>query len=155
MSEQLRRLQELQDREEMLLSGMQDERAMMPTEEELRRGARSLETPSSTAAFEDVSSNEYEYKDPDAPGAAPGRQEGPMAHELRPLGVTSFGEDGLERVDTGRLALKNASATGELAREKADRADLDELRDRLDALSIATGGDDPDETLREARSGRF
>jgi hypothetical protein len=99
-----------------------------------------LDTPSSTAeSFRGVSAKEFEYKDPDAPGAAPGKQEGPMAHELRPLGVTQIGPDGMERVDTDRLSLKNASAQGETSRE------LSALRERLAMLE-----DDPDAVLDEA-----
>jgi hypothetical protein len=67
--------------------------------------------------FKGVGSHAYRYKDPTMPGAADGEQEGPMADELRALGVTVRGNDGYERVDTGRLALKVASATGEMARK--------------------------------------
>jgi hypothetical protein len=96
--------------------------------------------------FEKVGSYEYEYKDPREPGAAPGRHVGPMAHELRNLpGVVERGPDGMDRVNPDRLSLANASATGELAREKADRSELEALTARLSALS-----DDPDEVLREA-----
>lgn len=94
--------------------------------------------------FEDVGSYEYEYKDPSEPGAAPGRHVGPMAHELRSLpGVVERGPDGFDRVNADRLSLANASATGELSREKADRAEVEALRARLAALS-----DDPDASLR-------
>lgn len=104
-----------------------------------------LDTPSATAAsFKGASSNEYEYEDPDAPGAAPGRHAGPMASELRSIpGVVSRGPDGMDRVDPGRLSLANASAQGETSRE------LDDLKARLAALE-----DDPDAVLREASGGR-
>jgi len=78
--------------------------------------------------FENVGSHSYRYKDPSIQGAKPGRHSGPMADELRALGVTEFGDDGLERVDTVRLSLANASATGEITRrQKRIEADLKAL----------------------------
>jgi hypothetical protein len=78
----------------------------------------------------------YDYKDPSTPGAAPGRQSGPMAHELKALpGVVQPGADGLDRVDTNRLSLTNASEIGNLRRE------LDALNGR-----IASGQSNPNGT---------
>lgn len=145
-------LDKLQARQEAILAGLQNERAMMPTDEELARGPSSLE------GLKGAGSYSYEYEDPEAPGAAPGRQEGPMAHELRPLGVTHMGPDGMERVDAPRLAMKSASAIGELARSDSKKNDeLERLRNRMDILSeqIGANQDDPDAVLREARSGRY
>jgi hypothetical protein len=76
----------------------------------------------------------YEYRDPSMPGAAPGRQSGPMSHELRSMpGVVQQGPDGYERVDTGRLALNNTSALAETVRrdDEQDRA-LAEMAEALD-----------------------
>lgn len=72
----------------------------------------------------------YDYKDPNAPGAEPGQQFGPMAQDLEktPAGksVVSTGKDGKKRIDAGRLTLMNASETsklrGEVDRLKADAA---------------------------------
>lgn len=58
---------------------------------------------------------EYNYKDPNAPGAAPGRQVGPMAQNLPPS-VVSTGPDGKKQVDAGRLTLVNTAAVSELQR---------------------------------------
>lgn len=88
------------------------------------------------AAYRKPSSNSYEYKDPTAPGAAPGRQAGPMADELKGLpGVVSPGPDGMDRVDTGRLTMTNASEIANLRRE-------------MDALTgrIGSGQSNPDGT---------
>lgn len=90
-------------------------------------------------AFRNVGTHAYEYKDPNAPGAAPGPQEGPMADELKHLGVVQPGPDGYDRVDGARLSLKNASATGELARE------VEALRGEIAAL-----GGNPDAVLERA-----
>ncbi len=77
--------------------------------------------------FRGVSNNEYEYKPEfrDQPGAGHGKFRGPMADELRPLGVTARGEDGMERVNMERLPLEVAGEVGDQRRE------LDELRQRL------------------------
>lgn len=162
-SPKMRQLAELQAREEAILAGL-EEHAEYP---ELQRkesmlaeldAAKARGTDFGPAAqYPDVGSHEYEYKEPNAPGAAPGRHAGPMAHELKSIpGVVNQGPDGFDRVDTGRLSLSNASATGELARADRDKQkQLDELTARLSALQEATGGDDPDEALRAARSGRY
>jgi hypothetical protein len=88
---------------------------------------------SNARALGEAGSYSYEYKDPRAPGAAPGRQAGPMAQELEGIpGVVKPGPDGLKRVDTGRLALATASATGDQERR------LRQLEDEYSAL----GGDE-------------
>ncbi len=75
--------------------------------------------------FRDLSSSEYEYADPDMPGAAPGKHVGPMAQELEDLsGVVAEGEDGVKRVDDGRLSLANASMLGEHERRLRALEDL-------------------------------
>lgn len=88
------------------------------------------------AAYRRPTSNSYEYKDPSMPGAAPGRQSGPMADELKGLpGVVMPGADGFDRVDTSRLSLTNASEIANLRRE-------------MDALTgkISSGQSNPDGT---------
>lgn len=65
--------------------------------------------------FSKAGSYEYEYKNPKADGAAPGRHSGPMAQEL-PKSMLKRGDDGLLRVDIGRLALSLASAMGDVQR---------------------------------------
>ena len=101
-----------------------------------------------------TSSNSYEYKDPGAAGAAPGRHAGPMAHELEGIpGVVQPGPDGMKRVDTGRLALATASATGDQERrlqELEQRAfadpgevDMDRLMARLNRDFAALDDDEP------------
>jgi hypothetical protein len=95
--------------------------------------------------FARTTQNEYDYIDPDMPGAAPGRQSGAMAHELRGIpGVVSQRPDGLEQVDPGRLAMSTAPVVGAHERELAD------LRAQIDALSE---GDD-ETVLRRATGGR-
>lgn len=77
----------------------------------------------------------YEYKDPDEPGAAPGRQYGPMAQELleSPAGASTVkrGADGKLAVDTSRLSLVNTAA---IAAEQRRR---DELEAQVAALAAA------------------
>lgn len=67
----------------------------------------------------------YEYRDPNAPGAAPGRHFGPMAQDLErtgPAGASTVieGPDGRKQVDTGRLALVNTAAISDLQRRLSD-----------------------------------
>ncbi len=57
----------------------------------------------------------YDYKDPNSPHAAPGRQVGPMAQDLPPS-VTQRGPDGKLSVDPARLTLVNTAAVSELQR---------------------------------------
>lgn len=62
----------------------------------------------------------YKYKDPDAPGAAPGRHMGPMAQDLErgPLGDTLVRDTPSGKmVDSGRLAMVDAAAITELNRK--------------------------------------
>ncbi len=81
-------------------------------------GPHGYEAEQLDSAYRKPSSNGYEYKDPSAQGAAPGRQAGPMADELKGLpGVVSPGADGMDRVDTGRLTMTNASEIANLRRE--------------------------------------
>lgn len=87
-------------------------------------------------SFRDVGTSRYEYIDPSAPGAAPGEQVGPMSDELKHLGVVKPGPQGYDMVDTAALGFKNASATGELARE------VEALRSEVAAL-----GGNPDAVL--------
>jgi hypothetical protein len=65
-----------------------------------------------------LGSHSYKYKNPSAPGAAPGKQHGVMAQELTKseMGKSSVikGPDGKLMVDTGRLSLALASAAGNL-----------------------------------------
>jgi len=82
------------------------------------------------ANYNGVGSYSYEYKDPNAAGAAPGEHVGPMAHELRSIpGVVQPGADGMDRVDTPRLTMSNASAIGEHER------DIQDLKEANDALA--------------------
>jgi hypothetical protein len=98
---------------------------------------------SNARALGEAGSYSYEYKNPSAPGAAPGRQAGPMAQELERIpGVVGTGPDGFKRVDTGRLALATASATGDQERR------LRELEEERGLLS-----DDDDELSRELAAG--
>jgi hypothetical protein len=64
----------------------------------------------------------YRYKDPGAPGAAPGVHYGPMAQDLESSGaigrsVVSTGPDGKKRIDAGRLILALASAVAASTKE--------------------------------------
>lgn len=63
----------------------------------------------------------FEYRNPSAPGAAPGQQFGVMAQDLErtPAGrsVVTTGPEGQKMVDTGRLAMQNTAAIGELGNE--------------------------------------
>lgn len=63
----------------------------------------------------------FEYRNPSAPGAAPGQQFGVMAQDLErtPAGrsVVFQGPGGQKMVDTGRLAMQNTAAIGELGNE--------------------------------------
>ncbi len=149
MPGKLEELEALQSRQEAMLAGLQQE-AMYPEMNDAVGDFERDALPAGVGDFSRVGSREYEYKDPSAPGAAPGRHAGPMAQELESIpGVVEEGDDGMKRVNTGRLSLANASATGENARE------LEQLRRRLDALSGATSEEnDPDDVLRVAGGGR-
>lgn len=91
----------------------------------------------------------YEYKEPDAPGAVPGQQVGPMAHEVAKTSaantVKTDPRTGMDAIDTNRLSLVNTSAIGQEQR-RVDRLEkiIDELaKDRPDfnlgALDAAYG----------------
>ena len=62
----------------------------------------------------------YQYKDPTAPGAAPGTQFGPMAQDLEKTAAGAFavgnGPTGQKYVDPGRLSMVNAAGLGEQQR---------------------------------------
>lgn len=77
----------------------------------------------------------YEYKDPSAPGAAPGEHIGPMAQDLEANPATAHtvhtGPDGMKRVDTGRLALTNTSAISDQQRR------MDDLEQRVAGMQPA------------------
>lgn len=133
------------------LSDEESKTRIRELEDELSRTYAALSGPSATggvnpsepdtaaldAAYRRPTSNSYDYKDPTAPGAAPGRQAGPMADELKGLpGVVAPGPDGLDRVDTGRLTMTNASEIANLRRE------LDALNGR-----IGSGQSNPDGTF--------
>jgi hypothetical protein len=95
------------------------------------------------SAYRRAGSYSYEYKDPSLPGAAPGRQAGPMADELKGIpGAVSTGPDGFDRVDIPRMTMANASQTGTNTR------DIDELRREMDALMgrIGAGQSNPSGT---------
>jgi hypothetical protein len=67
-------------------------------------------------AHEGAGSYTYAYRNPDLPGAAPGRHAGPMAQQLERIpGVVTETPYG-KQVDTGRLSLATASATGDQER---------------------------------------
>jgi hypothetical protein len=88
----------------------------------------------------------YQYKDPSAPGAAPGTHVGPMAQDLErspaTAGTVVTGPDGMKRVDTGRLALVNTAAIADqqddiqamkqalATNNQPDTASLDEAYER-------------------------
>jgi len=65
-----------------------------------------------------LTANSYKYKDPSAPGSAPGTHFGPMAQELQKskagASTVERGPDGTLRVDGARLALVLASAAGDM-----------------------------------------
>lgn len=67
------------------------------------------------------SGSSYEYKQPGAAGAAPGRHVGPMAQDLEQnpatRGTVVTGPDGVKRVDTGRLSLVNTAALADTQRD--------------------------------------
>lgn len=93
------------------------------------------DTASLDAAYRKPTSNGYEYKDPSAPGAAPGRQAGPMADELKGIpGVVAPGEDGMDRVNTPRLTMANTSEIANLRRE------MDALMGRVGSGESNTDG---------------
>jgi hypothetical protein len=115
-----------------LLSDEQSKTRITELEDELQRTYAALGGKASTAdvqpkapdtaaldaAYSKPTSNSYEYKDPSAPGAAPGRHAGPMADELKGIpGVVETGPDGMDRVNGPRLELANTSEIANLRRE--------------------------------------
>ena len=72
--------------------------------------------------FRNAHAYEYEYKDPHAPGAAPGRQVGTMAQELERTSAAPMVHDTPtgKVVDTQRLPLALAPAVGEMQRRQDD-----------------------------------
>lgn len=86
----------------------------------LRKNAEALGVATAADRFATLPSYSYEYKQPDAPGAAPGPQVGPMAQDLEKVlpGAVQNTTQG-KVVDPARLAMANASATSELARRLA------------------------------------
>lgn len=105
---------------------MSDERSktqIQNLEEEnaaLRKNAEALGATTAADRFATLPSYSYEYKQPAAPGAAPGTQVGPMAQDLEKVlpGAVQDTAQG-KMVDPARLAMANASATSELARRLA------------------------------------
>jgi hypothetical protein len=61
----------------------------------------------------------YEYKDPRAPGSAPGRQIGPMAQDLEHTAAAATVHDTPhgKQVDTPRLTMVNTAAISEMQRQ--------------------------------------
>lgn len=105
---------------------------------------------------------EYRYKDPEAPGAAPGRQVGPMAQDLERTSARGAVVDTPrgKMVDAGRLALTTAAATGQEQR-RGDAQDQriagleNALRDALRATRGGSFGDEPMELGFDEQSGIF
>jgi hypothetical protein len=105
----------------------------------------------------------YEYKEPEAPGAAPGRHIGPMTRDLKktPAGASVVRTDprsGMEAVDTNRLSLVNTAAISEQQR-RVDRiekllAELHSERPSFDtgALDASYGRQAADTGARFVRS---
>ncbi len=85
---------------------------------------------------------EYNYKDPNAPGAAPGKQVGPMAQNL-PASVVHTGPDGKKAVDTSRLSLVNTAAVSELQRRTDELEKLLQSRDGNGLPQLPQAGGDP------------
>lgn len=73
----------------------------------------------------------YEYKNPNTPGAAPGRQIGPMAQDVENTAAAATVHDTShgKQIDTGRLALVNTAALSE------QQTKVKRLEDQLAALS--------------------
>lgn len=121
--------------------------------------ARFLDYQPPTARFDDmqpdlrgVPNYSYQYRDPHAPGAAPGRQLGPMAQDLEANPATAHlvhDTPNGKMVDTGRAAMLALPAIGEQQRR------LDKLED---AQALGLGADrSPDEIthLNDADEKRF
>lgn len=115
---------------------------------------RQPDTASLDSAYRKPGDYTYEYK-PEfrgQPGAGDGRYAGPMAHELKGIpGVVKPGANGMDHVDTPRLTMANTSQVANLTRGKADRSELEELRQRVADLSDSG---DSEGVLRAAQGGR-
>lgn len=83
----------------------------------------------------------YEYKNPSAPGAAPGRQVGPMAQDLGHIpGVVKETPAGTKMVDSQRLTMANTAAIGQTQRENEDlRRRLEELKAQYASIMPSQG----------------
>ncbi len=92
-------------------------------------------------ALGQTSASSYEYKNPNAPGAADGTHYGPMAQELEktPVGASTVvtQPDGSKGIDTDRLTLVNTAAVGEQQRT------LDEANLRIAELEKMLGKKPP------------
>jgi hypothetical protein len=99
-----------------------------------RREKRDVEPQSFASALREAPGYAYEYRRPELPGEAPGRHYGPMAQDLEktPIGasVVVEGQDGIKRVDTGRLALLT----------HAELAEHQRKLDRIEARLMTIGG---------------
>lgn len=90
--------------------------------------ARGLQAPAVQMARQ-TPAYSFQYRNPSAPGAAPGQQFGVMAQDLErtPAGRSVVHEDegGTKYINTPRLTMQNTAAIGELA-NKLDS--LEQLR---------------------------
>jgi hypothetical protein len=106
-----------------------------PEIRELPKGAVVTPSPQTMGLLRSLqgADHSYQYKDPNAPGAAPGTHFGPMAQELEKSAVgrsvVQQGPDGHKMVDTQRLTMALASGLGELNKQVMDlRAGLEAIR---------------------------
>jgi len=108
------------------LSDIRAKTAIAPAEGEISGAFRGLGRAAdairgTSVAYPNLSGSSYFYRNPNAPGAEPGQHYGPMAQELEqtPAGASVVRQmpDGTKGIDTGRLALLNASETAQLRRE--------------------------------------
>lgn len=129
-----------------LMSDRDSKQKIRELEDLTQRYEALLDTPAATAGvLEGTTANEYEYRDPSAPGAGPGKFAGPMSDELAGIpGAVQTGPDGMDRVDGQRVALATAPVVGEHERR------INEMNARLDALLGHDEDRDPDRTLRRA-----
>jgi hypothetical protein len=94
-----------------LLGTLSDERAKKRIKPESKRGELST-------FLDGLRPYSYEYKDPTVPGASPGRKVSPMAQRIEgsALGraLVQAGDDGLKRVDYGRMTPILAAGLGQV-----------------------------------------
>ena len=119
----------------LLMSDIRAKKDVAPAGEDISDAFRSADQSASALMGTPVSYPQlnapgysYEYKDPNAPGMAPGQQYGPMAQDLEktPAGASVVHEvNGKKAVDPGRLALLNASETAK------QRKEIDQLKAAL------------------------